>query len=186
MNDVLDGRVGLKIDGGDRFYLTGVQRFSVTFDRPRRHELGLCVDFPALWQERWGHDASAIDVDRQYRSLERVERRFRVLKDFFGLRPIYHSTEKRVRGHIALSILAVVIEAVMTHDLEVHRVMDPDLKGQVLSPRRALRELDRIRAVRLVGVDGIPRQVITRPSPLQSQILAAFDVDTMPRCSEST
>jgi hypothetical protein len=64
--------------------------------------------------------------------------------------------------------------------------MDPDLKGQVLSPRRALRELDRIRAVRLVGVDGIPRQVITRPSPLQSQILAAFDVDTMPRCSEST
>ena len=40
--------------------------------------------------------------------------------------------------------------------------------------RRALRELDRIRAVRLVGADGIPHQVITRPSPLQEKILAAF------------
>jgi transposase len=124
------------------------------------------------------NDARAIDVVRHYRSLERVERRFRVLKDFLGLRPIRHFTEKRVRGHIALCVLAAVIEAVMTRDLEAHRLMDPDLKDQVLSPRRALRELERIRAVRLVGADGIPRQVITRPSPLQAKILAAFGVDT--------
>ena len=123
-------------------------------------------------------DASAIDVVRHYRSLERVERRFRVLKDFLGLRPIYHFTEKRVRGHIALCVLAAVIEAVMTRDLEAHRVMDLDLQDQVLSPRRALRELGRIRAVRLAGADGTPRQVITRPSALQSQVLAAFGVDT--------
>ena len=123
-------------------------------------------------------DASALDIVRHYRSLERVERRFRVLKDFLGLRPIYHFTEKRVRGHIALCVLAAVIEAVMTRDLEAQRVMDPDLNDQVLSPRRALRELSRIRAVRLIGADGTPRQVVTRPSPLQSQILAAFGVDT--------
>jgi hypothetical protein len=30
----------------------------------------------------------------------------------------------------------------------------------------------------LAGADGIPRQVITRPSPLQAKILAAFGVDT--------
>jgi len=95
-----------------------------------------------------------------------------------GFRPIHHFTEKRVRGHIALCVLATVIEAVMTRDLETHLVRDPDLKDQVLSPRRALRELERIRAVRLVGADGIPRQVITRPSPLQAKILAAFGVDT--------
>ena len=123
-------------------------------------------------------DASSVDVVRHYRSRERVERRFRVLKEFLGLRPILHFTEKRVRGHIALCVLATVIEAVMTRDLETHLVRDPDLKDQVLSPRRALRELERIRAVRLVGADGIPRQVITRPSPLQAKILAAFGVDT--------
>ena len=35
-----------------------------------------------------------------------------VLKDFLGLRPIYHWTEQRVRGHIALCVLAAVVEAV--------------------------------------------------------------------------
>jgi len=123
-------------------------------------------------------DASSVDVVRHYRSLERVERRFRVLKDFLGLRPIFHFTEKRVRGHIALCVLAAVIEAVMARDLETHRVMDPDLPDQVLSARRALRELGRIRAVNLVGTDKVARQVITRPSPFQAQILGAFGVDT--------
>ena len=123
-------------------------------------------------------DASSVDVVRHYRSLERVERRFRVLKDFLGLRPIFHFTEKRVRGHIALCVLAAVIEAVMARDLETHRVMDPDLPDQVLSARRALRELGRIRAVNLVGTDKVTRQVITRPSPFQAQILGAFGVDT--------
>jgi transposase len=123
-------------------------------------------------------DASSVDVVRHYRSLERVERRFRVLKDFLGLRPIFHFTEKRVRGHIALCVLAAVIEAVMARDLETHRVMDPDQPDQVLSARRALRELGRIRAVNLVGTDKVARQVITRPSPFQAQILGAFGVDT--------
>ena len=123
-------------------------------------------------------DASSVDVVRHYRSLERVERRFRVLKDFLGLRPIFHFTEKRVRGHIALCVLAAVIEAVMARDLEAHRVMDPDLPDQVLSPRRALRELGRIRAVQPRRHRQVPRQVITRPSPLQAKILAAFGVDT--------
>ena len=123
-------------------------------------------------------DASAVDVVRHYCSLERVERRFRVLKDFLGLRPIFHFTEKRVRGHIALCVLSAVIEAVMARDLEAHHVMDPDLLDQVLSPRRALRELGRIRAVNLVGADKVARQVITRPNPFQAHILAAFGVDT--------
>jgi hypothetical protein len=122
-------------------------------------------------------DASALDVVRHYRSLERVERRFRVLKDFLGLRPIFHFTEKRVRGHISRCVIAAVIEAVMARDLEVHEVMDPDLPEQHLTPRRALRELGRIRAVHLVGTDGVSRQVITRPSPFQAQILGAFGID---------
>ncbi|MDA8309326.1 MAG: hypothetical protein M0Z46_01715, partial [Actinomycetota bacterium] len=59
--------------------------------------------------------------------------------------PVYHWKERRVRGHIALSVLAATIEAVMTKDLATAGVMDPDLDGQVLSARRALAELNRIR-----------------------------------------
>jgi transposase len=48
-----------------------------------------------------------------YRSLQNVEARFRVTKDFLALRPVFHWTEDRVRGHVALCILAGTIRAVM-------------------------------------------------------------------------
>ena len=39
------------------------------------------------------------------------------MKDFLGLRPVYHWTEQRVRGHIAVCMLAAVIEAVIANQL---------------------------------------------------------------------
>ncbi len=121
--------------------------------------------------------ASTAEIVRHYRALQKVERRFRVLKDFLGLRPIYHWTERRVRGHIAICVLAAVIEAVMTKDLARAGVMDPDLTHQVLSPRRALAELDRIR---LNTIEAGERHVtvVTRRNALQVQVLKAFGVDT--------
>jgi transposase len=121
--------------------------------------------------------ASVADVVRYYRSLQRVERRFRVMKDLLGLRPVYHFTEDRVRGHIALCVLGAVIEAVMAKDLAAAGVMDPDLDGQVISPRRALSELDRVRQVSLAA-NGRQITVITKRNALQAKILAAFGVNT--------
>ena len=69
------------------------------------------------------------------------------MKDFLGLRPIDHFTEERVRGYIVLCVLGAVIEAVMGKDFARAGVIDPDLTDQVISPRRALAELDRIRLV---------------------------------------
>ena len=46
-----------------------------------------------------------------------MEARFRGLKDFLALRPVFHYTEKRVRGHVAICVLAAVIEAVIGLDL---------------------------------------------------------------------
>ena len=70
---------------------------------------------------------------------------FKVLKDFLGLRPVFHFSEARVRGHIAPCVIAAAIEALIAIDLERSGIMDPDLPHQVMTPRRALRELDRIR-----------------------------------------
>jgi transposase len=71
-----------------------------------------------------------------------------VLKDFLALRPALHYTEKRVRGHVAICVLAAVLEAVMSIDLKARKLTDPDLEGQHLTARRGLRELERIRMVR--------------------------------------
>ncbi len=58
-------------------------------------------------------------------------------KDFLGLRPVFHWTERRVRGHIALCVIAATIEAVMGNDLRVARIADPDLDEQSITVRRA-------------------------------------------------
>jgi len=120
-------------------------------------------------------DASSVDVVRHYRSRERVERRFRVLKEFLGLRPILHFTEKRVRGHIALCVIAAVIEAVMGNDLEHAGVKDPDIADQTISPRRALAELGTIRLHKLNA--GRHIELVDRPTNLQRQILDAWRVE---------
>jgi transposase len=122
--------------------------------------------------------ASTTQVVAHYKSLQSVERRFRVLKDFLALRPVFHYTEKRVRGHVAICVLAAVIEAVMALDLGVAKITDPDLGDQLLSARRALRELERVRMIRFVDSNGDEQQVVTRPKPLQTSILTAFGVDT--------
>ncbi len=125
-----------------------------------------------------GHDqADTAQVVLAYRQLTHVEARFRVLKDFLHLRPVFHWSEGRVRGNIAICVMAAVIEALMAADLRSADVRDPDLHDQHLSPIRALRELDRVRAVTLaVGERRV--RVVTGRSAIQAQALAAFGVDT--------
>lgn len=121
--------------------------------------------------------AGAAQILAHYRQLLAVEARFRVLKDFLHLRPVYHWTENRVRGHIGICVLAAIIEALTARTLTQAGIADPDLDHQTISAARALRELDRIRAVTLTtGEHTI--NLVTRPSPLQGRILAAVDVDT--------
>ncbi len=109
---------------------------------------------------------------RYYRSLQNVEARFRVTKDFLALRPVFHWTENRVRGHIALCILAATIEAVMTKDLAAAKVMDPDLAFQHMTPRRALAELAEVR-LELVSAGERDIELVSRPTPLQARVLQA-------------
>jgi len=116
------------------------------------------------------------DVLRTYRGLLGVEDRFRELKDFLGLRPIRHFTESRVHGHIAVCVLAATIESLIAADLRRADVRDPDKPRQVISPRRALRELHRVRLARVdAGESTIC--LVTRRTPLQAQILAALGIN---------
>lgn len=125
------------------------------------------------------HEASPAKVLTAYRHLLAVEHRFSVLKHTLDLRPIYHWTETRVRGHVAVCMLAALIETLIEADLTTAAVADPDLDGQVLSTERALRELERIRQVTLTAGDH-HIDVVTRLKPLQAAICAACHIDTTP------
>jgi len=171
----------LRDSGVGRCFTTtiGQRRFSWDYNQKAlRYETELLEGRYVLATSLEKKTASTTDIVRHYKALQGVERRFKVLKDFLALRPVFHFTESRVRGHIGLCVLASVIEAVMGKDLAQAGVMDPELGDQAMTPRRALRTLARIRAVRLVADNGIERRVITKPSALQATILAALGVDT--------
>ena len=121
--------------------------------------------------------ADAGEVLAAYRSLQNVEKRFRVLKSSLGLRPIRHWTETRVRGHIGICVLAAVAESLIGNRLADADLPDPDLDDQHLTADRAFQELDRIRQVTFTA-GGRTITAITRRTALQQQILATLGVDT--------
>ncbi|MGB9113469.1 MAG: IS1634 family transposase [Acidimicrobiales bacterium] len=170
----------LRASGVARCFVTSVEQgfFSWDYDHAAySYDTELLAGRYVITTSLTKEQASTAEIVRHYRALQQVERRFRTLKDFLGLRPVYHFTESRVRGHVALCVLAAVIEAVMTKDLASARVMDPDLEAQVITPRRALAELDRIRKVAM-DINERHIEVITRRNALQREILDAFGVPT--------
>jgi transposase len=84
------------------------------------------------------------DIDPQeavalYKQLTEVERSFRHLKDVLGLRPIYHQSATRVRGHIFVAALALLLQTLLEQRL---READVDL-----SAIEALQAVETIRHV---------------------------------------
>jgi transposase len=63
------------------------------------------------------------DIDAQgavalYKQLTEVERSFRHLKDVLALRPLYHHVEPRVRAHIFVAALALLLQTLLERRLQ--------------------------------------------------------------------
>ncbi len=55
---------------------------------------------------------SAEDLALAYKQLMRVEEAWRTMKSGLMLRPMHHRTEERIRAHVYLCVLALLIERV--------------------------------------------------------------------------
>jgi len=97
-----------------------------------------------------------------YRGLWRVERAFRELKSGLELRPVYHWTERRIRGHIMVCFLAFVLEVVL-----MRRLREGGYEG---SYREVMGDLERLKLVE-VKVDG--RRYLVR-TELEGKAYEAF------------
>ena len=58
------------------------------------------------------------EIERSYKSLQKVEHAFRVVKDVFEIRPIFVRKETRIRGHVMISYFALLIETLMEKKLK--------------------------------------------------------------------
>lgn len=85
------------------------------------------------------------EVAQSYKSLWKIERSFRELKSGLELRPIYHFTDTRVKGHIMICFLALVMETALCRKLKEI--------GSTFSYADILEDLKEIRAVEITIED---------------------------------
>jgi transposase len=113
-------------------------------------------------------DAVALDKD-----LTEVESGFRQLKDVMALRPIYHQIEARVKAHIFVAALALLVQRLLGRRLKE--------AGVDLSPARAIEALSTVRLVTF-RLEGQPeRRGITGGCPDARLVLKALKlVDQRP------
>ena len=82
---------------------------------------------------------SVLDAVALYKELTDVESGFRQLKDVLAMRPIYHQIEPRVKAHIFVAALALLVQRLLGRRLKE--------AGVDLSPARAMQALSTVRLV---------------------------------------
>ena len=119
-----------------------------------------------------GPHMSAEDIAAGYKQLPEVERGWRDMKSVLDLRPVYHRLEERIRAHVILCWLALLLIRVAENRT-----------GQTWPAMR--RELQRISLGTFTGPAGTFRQrtEITRP---QHDVLDKLGIDPPPRIYQLT
>jgi transposase len=112
-------------------------------------------------------DLSAEDIALGYKNLLEAERAFRDLKTTLELRPVWHRLERRIRAHVLLCWLALLLVRVAERQT-----------GQTW--RRVNTELGRLHLVTLAGPTGRVEQTTTL-TLTQRELLAATGITPPPR-----
>jgi Transposase DDE domain len=112
-------------------------------------------------------DMTALDAVATYKQLTEVERGFRRMKDVLSLRPIYHQVEPRVRAHIFVAALALLLQTLMQRHLDK---ADTDLSAE-----QALQALETVRYVSC-HVAGTTRSGVSASNPRARQVLKALGI----------
>ncbi|PNR99233.1 hypothetical protein X927_06060 [Petrotoga mexicana DSM 14811] len=58
----------------------------------------------------------------QYHTLWKVEESFRTLKNYLETRPIFHWTQKRIKGHIVMSFISYIMQRTLELELERNNI----------------------------------------------------------------
>lgn len=107
-----------------------------------------------------------------YRNLLQAERGFRALKSTLDIRPMFHRVEPRIRAHVVISWLALLL-------IRVAETRTTMTWNQITT------HVNRVHAVTLTGPAGTITQT-TEPTDAQTTIYRACRVATPPRIGAAT
>ena len=137
-------------------------------------------------------DMKAEDIVAGYKTLWEVEDAFGELKGTLKARPIFHWTDRRIVGHLALCFLAYLCEASMTRALRQNGFLldtpasDQDIIAQrPLSVAEAMRELNEVYAIP-VTLRGTTVWVRTDITGNANKLLAAIGRKPPPKLLSAT
>lgn len=119
---------------------------------------------------------------RIYSMLTNLESVFRSLKTDLGLRPVYHKIQRRVEGHLFISVLAYYAVHTLRQRLKAEGINDSweRLRNTLSSQMRITATLQR-RDGRAVHV-----RKASRPEPAQQSILTALKLPANPGGTQQT
>ena len=134
------------------------------------------------WQSALRTNASPlVDLDdatlwRTYTMLTQLESVFRSLKTELGLHPVYHQVQRRVEGHLFISVRAYHFVHTLRLQLKAEGINDAwdTLRGALASQQRITTTLQR-RDGRTVHV-----RKATRPEPHQQTIVKILGLSANP------
>jgi transposase len=109
---------------------------------------------------------SVLEVVAIYKELSDVEQGFRQLKDVLAVRPIYHQSETRIKAHIFVAALALLVQRLLHRRLEQ--------AGIDFSPERAMQALSTVRLVTLRLDDQPERRGVSGGCPDARRVLKAL------------
>jgi len=125
----------------------------VQWQRRRRHDgFSVIVSHPDLAQ-------SAAELCSLYRAKDAVEKDFQIIKGLVRLRPIWHHTDAKVRAHVTLCMLALLLE----------RTLNERLKH--VSAEHAIETLSTCCLNRFQDTHGKSHYVVTQPDEAQQALL---------------
>jgi len=128
--------------------------------------------YDGKWVVRTNTALPPQEIAQRYKGLWRIERAFRTLKSPLEIHPLYHWTERRVRAHVGVCVLAYGMLRV------VERLVEK--AGLPMSGQEALRKLERM-TVDDANVGGLGLRVRSDLTPEQKSIFAALRTTPPPR-----
>lgn len=110
---------------------------------------------------------SAVEAVSAYKELNEVERGFSHLKDLFGLRPVHHRTASRVKAHVFVAALALLLDRALEKSLQA--------ADSLLSTPFAWQALEMIRCVE-VDLGKRRKICVTRGNQHVAEIIKALGI----------
>ncbi|MFZ5500609.1 MAG: IS1634 family transposase [Candidatus Micrarchaeota archaeon] len=101
------------------------------------------LEAEALFDGKWVlltnvPDVSPVEAGGYYQKLQQIERGFRDLKSLVTVQPIFHYTERRIRAHVFVCFLALVVK------WWIFRMINPHSQEE---GRRFLEEVEKLKAI---------------------------------------